>query len=214
MFTGIIEEIGKVRKIERQSNSIKLTIEANVILDDVKLGDSIATNGICLTVSSFSKNSFTVDVMPETVYRTNLNDLKVNDLVNLERALMLNGRLGGHIVSGHVDGTGRIVRKINDDKAVRITIEASKKILSMMVEKGSVTIDGISLTITDVTDADFSVSIVNHTQNETTITAKNIGDIVNIENDIIGKYISKFVDNKGVASKSGITLDFLIDNDF
>ena len=214
MFTGIIEEIGKVRKIERQSNSIKLTIEANVILDDVKLGDSIATNGICLTVSSFSKNSFTVDVMPETVYRTNLNDLKVNDLVNLERALMLNGRLGGHIVSGHVDGTGRIVRKINDDKAVRITIEASKKILSMMVEKGSVTIDGISLTITDVTVADFSVSIGNYTQNESTITAKNIGDIVNIENDIIGKYISKFVDNKGVASKSGITLDFLIDNDF
>lgn len=214
MFTGIIEEIGRVKKIERQSNSIKLTIDANVVLDDVKLGDSIATNGICLTVSSFCGNSFTADVMPETVSKTNLNNLKVNDLVNLERALTLNGRLGGHIVSGHIDGTGRIVKKIHDDKAVRITVETSKKILSMMVEKGSVTIDGISLTITDVADTNFSVSVVNHTQKETTITLKNIGDIVNIENDIIGKYISKFVGDKDSTSKSGITLDFLIDNDF
>ena len=195
MFTGIIEEIGKVKAIVRHTNSIKLTIAVKKILEDIHIGDSICTNGVCLTVTTFDDSSYTADVMPETMNRTNFKDLRINDLVNCERAMPANGRFGGHIVSGHIDGIGFISKMTKDDKAVRIRIETRPEILRYIVEKGSITIDGISLTVTDVTNFDFGVSIIQHTQDETTLTKKKIGDTVNLENDIVGKYIEKFVGN-------------------
>ena len=219
MFTGIIEEIGKVKSIERHANSIKLTVSAKKIMSDIHLGDSISTNGICLTVTTFTNDSFTVDVMPETMMTTNFKNLKVNDEVNLERALSVNARLGGHIVSGHIDGIGTIIKKYNDDKAIRMSFATSPSILELIVKKGSIAIDGISLTVTDVDSTSFSVSIIEHTQGETTLTSKMIGDTVNLENDVIGKYVQKlFVGTRLVTSENqdnkGISLDFLESNGF
>ena len=219
MFTGIIEEIGKIKSIVRHANSIKLTVSASKIMSDMHIGDSISTNGICLTVTTFDSNSFTVDVMPETMMMTNFKNLKVNDSVNLERALAANGRLGGHIVSGHIDGIGTIIRKYNDDKAIRMSFSASPSILELIVKKGSIAIDGISLTVTDVDLTSFSVSIIEHTQGETTLTSKKIGDTVNLENDVIGKYVQKmFAGTRNNADSDninkGISLDFLESNGF
>ena len=219
MFTGIIEEIGKIKSIERHSNIIKLTIAAKKIMSDMHIGDSISTNGICLTVTTFNESSFTVDVMPETMMMTNFKNLKVNDSVNLERALAANGRLGGHIVSGHIDGIGTIIRKYNDDKAIRMSFSTSPSILELIVKKGSIAIDGISLTVTDVDSTSFSVSIIEHTQGETTLTSKKIGDTVNLENDVIGKYVQKmFAGTRNNANSDtnnkGISLDFLESNGF
>ena len=219
MFTGIIEEIGKVKSIERHANSIKLTVSAKKIMSDIHLGDSISTNGICLTVTTFTNDSFTVDVMPETMMTTNFKNLKVNDEVNLERALSVNARLGGHIVSGHIDGIGTIIKKYNDDKAIRMSFATSPSILELIVKKGSIAIDGISLTVTDVDSTSFSVSIIEHTQGETTLTSKKIGDTVNLENDVIGKYVQKlFVGTRLVTSENqdnkGISLDFFESNGF
>lgn len=216
MFTGIIEEIGKVKYIERQSNSIRLTVAANKIMSDIHIGDSICTDGICLTVTAFDSNSFTVDVMPETMLKTNFKDLKINNAVNLERALPINGRLGGHIVSGHIDGTGTIIKKYNDEKSVRMGFSTSSEILNMIVKKGSIAIDGISLTVINVDASSFSVSIIEHTQSETTLTSKKIGDTVNIENDIIGKYVQRLILNeeKEGNEKSRLTFDFLKLNGF
>lgn len=219
MFTGIIEEIGKIKSIERNSNSIKLTVAAKKIMSDMNIGDSISTNGICLTVTTFNESSFTVDVMPETMMMTNFKNLKVNDAVNLERALAANGRLGGHIVSGHIDGIGTIIRKYNDDKAIRMSFSTSSSILELIVKKGSIAIDGISLTVTDVDSTSFSVSIIEHTQGETTLTSKKIGDTVNLENDVIGKYVQKmFAGTRNNANSDninkGISLDFLESSGF
>lgn len=216
MFTGIIEEIGKIKSIERHSNSIKLSVFARKIMSDMHIGDSISTNGICLTVTTFDENSFTVDVMPETMMMTNFRNLKVNDSVNLERALSVNGRLGGHIVSGHIDGVGTIIKKYNDDKSIRMSFSTTSEILELVVKKGSIAVDGISLTVTDVDSASFSVSIIEHTQGETTLTSKKIGDTVNLENDVIGKYVQKiFVGTRDVTSENkGVSLDFLESNGF
>ncbi len=216
MFTGIIEEIGKIKSIERHSNSIKLSVFARKIMSDMHIGDSISTNGICLTVTTFDENSFTVDVMPETMMMTNFRNLKVNDSVNLERALSVNGRLGGHIVSGHIDGVGTIINKYNDDKSIRMSFSTTSEILELVVKKGSIAVDGISLTVTDVDSASFSVSIIEHTQGETTLTSKKIGDTVNLENDVIGKYVQKiFVGTRDVTSENkGVSLDFLESNGF
>ena len=219
MFTGIIEEIGKIKSIERHFNSIKLTVAAKKIMSDMHIGDSISTNGICLTVTTFNESSFTVDVMPETMMMTNFKNLKVNDPVNLERALAANGRLGGHIVSGHIDGIGTIIRKYNDDKAIRMSFSTSPSILELIVKKGSIAIDGISLTVTDVDSTSFSVSIIEHTQGETTLTSKKIGDTVNLENDVIGKYVQKMFagtlnNANSDTNNKGISLDFLESNGF
>ena len=222
MFTGIIEEIGKIKSIERHANSIKLTVSASKIMSDMHIGDSIATNGICLTVTSFDSSSYTVDVMPETMMMTNFKNLKVNDAVNLERALPANGRLGGHIVSGHIDGLGTIIKKYNDDKAIRMSFSTTPSILELIVKKGSIAIDGISLTVTDVDSTSFSVSIIEHTQGETTLTSKKIGDTVNLENDVIGKYVQKmFVGTRFITStdsdaniNKGISMEFLEFNGF
>ena len=211
MFTGIIEEIGKIKSIVRQANSIRLTVAANKIMSDMHIGDSISTNGICLTVTTFDANSFTVDVMPETMIMTNFKNLKVNDLVNLERALAANGRFGGHIVSGHIDGIGTIIKKYYDDKAIRMSFSTSSSILELIVKKGSIAIDGISLTVTDVDSSSFSVSIIEHTQGETTLTSKKIGDTVNLENDVIGKYVKRIFNKE---DNKGISLDFLESNGF
>ena len=213
MFTGIIEEIGKVKAIVRHANSIKLTIAVKKILDDMHVGDSICTNGVCLTVTTFDEGSYIADVMPETMNRTNFKELRINDLVNCERAMPANGRFGGHIVSGHIDGTGVISKMSRDDKAIRIKIETRPEILKYIVEKGSITIDGISLTVTEVSDWDFGVSIIEHTQNATTLTKKKVGDTVNLENDIVGKYIEKFVGSFS-AKKDENLLNLLNDNNF
>jgi len=213
MFTGIIEEIGKVKAIARGANSIRLTIAVKKILDDIHIGDSICTNGVCLTVTTFDNDSYTADVMPETMSRTNFKELRINDLVNCERAMPANGRFGGHIVSGHIDGTGVISKMTRDDKAIRVKIETRPEILRYIVEKGSITIDGISLTVTDVSSFDFGVSIIQHTQDETTLTKKKIGDTVNLENDIVGKYVEKFVGNITARNDERL-LNLLKDNNF
>lgn len=213
MFTGIIEEIGKVKAIVRHANSIKLTIAVNKILEDMHVGDSICTNGVCLTVTTFDDGSYTADVMPETMNRTNFKDLRINDLVNCERAMPANGRFGGHIVSGHIDGTGVISKMSRDDKAIRIKIETRPEILKYIVEKGSITIDGISLTVTEVSNFDFGVSIIEHTQDSTTLTKKKVGETVNLENDIVGKYIEKFVGTFS-AKRDENLLNLLNDNNF
>lgn len=211
MFTGIIEEIGTLDGIQKSPNVFSLTFKCKLILDDLKLGDSVAVNGVCLTVSSFGNSRFSADVMPETLSRSNLGALRSGDFVNLERAMPLNGRFGGHIVSGHIDGTGTIVAVKEDINAIWYTINAPEKINSYIVEKGSITIDGISLTVASLSATGFKVSVIPHTQKITTLSKKHIGSTVNLENDIVGKYIEKFVKP---AAKTNITKEFLQTYDF
>lgn len=193
MFTGIIEEIGTVKTITRGAKSFSLEIEAKTVLEDTLLGDSIATNGVCLTVTHINGNAFTADVMPETVSRTSLSQLQKGSKVNLERALTLQKRLGGHIVSGHVDGTGRISRMYNDDNALWVWIDCADSIMRYIVEKGSITIQGISLTVAKVQTGSFAVSLIPHTQEATTLHNAKVGDIVNLENDVIAKYVERLM---------------------
>ena len=215
MFTGIVEEVGKIKKIERNTASAKLSIEANKVLQEVKEGDSIAVNGICLTVTSFTKNIFTADVMHETMNRTTLGKLKENSPVNLERALSVMGRFGGHMVSGHIDGRGKIVGVEKDDNAVLFTIETTEKILRYIVEKGSIAINGISLTVARVDRKNFTVSVIPHTLRVTSLGSFQKGDEVNLENDIVGKYIEKLLGLSCPEKKeSTLTMDFLIKNGF
>lgn len=215
MFTGIVEEVGKIKKIERNTVSAKLSIEANKVLQEVKEGDSIAVNGICLTVTSFTKNSFTADVMHETMNRTTLGKLKENSPVNLERALSVMGRFGGHMVSGHIDGRGKIIGIEKDDNAVLFTIETTEKILRYIVEKGSIAINGISLTVARVDRKNFTVSVIPHTLRVTSLGSFQKGDEVNLENDIVGKYIEKLLGLSCPEKKeSTLTMDFLIKNGF
>lgn len=215
MFTGIVEEVGKIKKIERNTVSAKLSIEADKVIQEVKEGDSIAVNGICLTVTSFTKNSFTADVMHETMNRTTLGKLKENSPVNLERALSVMGRFGGHMVSGHIDGRGKIVGIEKDDNAVLFTIETTEKILRYIVEKGSIAINGISLTVARVDRKNFTVSVIPHTLRVTSLGSFQKGDEVNLENDIVGKYIEKLLGLSCPEKKeSTLTMDFLIKNGF
>lgn len=193
MFTGIIEETGTVRNIKKGANSAVLTIGAASVLKDMKLGDSIAVNGICLTVTSYTSTGFTADVMHETIQRSSLNSLHSGAMVNLERAMPADGRFGGHIVTGHIDGTGVIRWIKRDDNAVWYNIRATPEILRYIVEKGSIAVDGISLTVAKVSDVDFSISVIPHTANHTTLAGKRVGDTVNLENDCVGKYIEKFL---------------------
>lgn len=209
MFTGIIEELGTVMKLEQQGVSGRITIEADKVLERTKLGDSIAVNGVCLTVTDLNKNSFCADVMAETLRRSTLGVLKKGSKVNLERAMAADGRFGGHMVSGHIDGTGELVKICPEGTAVWYTIEASSNILDGIVEKGSIAIDGISLTVADINDKDFSVSIIPHTGANTTLSLKKQGDIVNLENDVVGKYVQKFLGKKKEKSESKVTEKFL-----
>ena len=201
MFTGIIEEIGTVVTMTRGARSFSLEVRAQKVLEDTKIGDSISTNGVCLTVTELSENSFKADVMPETVSRTALQELTAGSLVNLERALSLQTRLGGHIVTGHIDGTGRISQRRNDDNALWISIECAPSLLRHIVEKGSITIQGVSLTVARVDESSFAVSLIPHTQSVTTLHNLRIGSLVNLETDIIAKYVEKML---GKHSSEGI----------
>jgi len=209
MFTGIIEELGTVIQLDQQGVSARITIEADQVLENTKLGDSIAVNGVCLTVTDLRKDRFCADVMAETLRRSSLGVLKKGSKVNLERAMAADGRFGGHMVSGHIDGTGEIAKISPEGTAVWYTIEAPKSIVDGIVEKGSIAIDGISLTVADVTEQDFSVSIIPHTGANTTLSLKKQGDIVNLENDIVGKYVQKFLSGKKDETKSNVTEEFL-----
>lgn len=210
MFTGIIEEIGKVIEIVNSKNNSYIVIECEKVLKDTRIGDSISTNGVCLTVTKISKNSFRADIMGETLNRSNLGRLKVSSRVNLERALCLNSRLGGHIVSGHIDGIGNILKVEKKDIATWITIIAGNDILRYIVEKGSIAINGISLTVAYVDDISFKVSIIPHTLGMTNLLEL---EIVNLECDIMGKYAEKLI-NKKDDEKSNITKGFLESNGF
>ena len=216
MFTGIIEEVGEVKSLKIGSESSKLTIKAHKVLEKTLIGDSIATNGVCLTVTNINGNSFEADVMEETFRRSNLGNLKLGSKVNLERALTLDKRLGGHIVSGHIDGCGRVLSLIKEKNAVWVTIGADKKILKYIIEKGSIAIDGISLTVAYVDEEVFKVSIIPHTGEETTLLTKKPGESVNLECDMIGKYVEKLLgfNNKEEKKESNITEEFLRNNGF
>lgn len=203
MFTGIIEEVGHVKSLHRGAKSFTLEVEAEKVLEGTLVGDSIATNGVCLTVTSLTGHGFTADVMPETVSRTALGELVSGSPVNLERALSLQTRLGGHIVSGHIDGTGRIADRRQDDTALWLTIECDSKLLRYIIEKGSVTLQGVSLTVARVDERSFAVSLIPHTQAATTLHQAKVGDLVNIENDIIAKYVEKLL---GKAPDNGSDL--------
>lgn len=215
MFTGIVEEVGKIQNVRKNIKSSVLTIEGNKIFEDIHVGDSISVNGVCLTVTMFNNNIFEADVMNETLIRSSLGKLKNGSCVNLERAIPANGRFGGHIVSGHIDGIGKIVKIEKDDNAIWYTISVKENLMRYIVEKGSIAIDGISLTVAKVHQEDFSVSIIPHTVKETILSHRSVGDIVNIENDVIGKYVEKFINfpqkNK---DENNITMDFLIKNGF
>ncbi|GAB6137425.1 riboflavin synthase [Halanaerobaculum tunisiense] len=193
MFTGIVEELGEVTRIKRGSKSIELVIAADKILEDIQLGDSIATNGVCLTVTEFNEQQFSVDVMPETMRKSSLGDLKVGDNVNLERALQVGDRLGGHLVSGHIDGVGEIVGYTKEDNALLVTIKPEAELLKYVIPKGSIAIDGISLTIAQLEEPTFAVSIIPHTAQVTVLGNKDVGDQVNLEADMIGKYIERMM---------------------
>lgn len=210
MFTGIIEEMGTVLSVTKSSAEAHIIISANKIFEDLKLGDSVAVNGVCLTASEIKGNTFKADVMNETFSRSSLAQLKSGSHVNLERAMAANGRFGGHIVAGHVDGTGIISDIKKDGNAVIYRITASPKITKYIIEKGSVAIDGISLTVTETDSESFKVSIIPHTIKETVLSEKKEGSIVNLENDVIGKYVEQLLSNKPEENKqSGITADFL-----
>ena len=215
MFTGIIEELGTVGQMDRRPDSIKLTIQARKVLEGTQLGDSIAVNGVCLTVTSMTDSSFTADVMHETMRRSSLSDIKSGSKVNLERAMQVGGRLGGHIVSGHIDGVGHIARIAADGIARVITISIPKDMEPFIVEKGSIAIDGISLTVAAVEPEAFSVSVIPHTAAVTLLGKKRAGDVVNLENDIIGKYVDKLLHPAAPPPvQSKLTLDFLAENGF
>ena len=212
IFTGIIEELGVVKSIAINGASGCITIKAKKVLEGTQLGDSIAVKGTCLTVTSINSDGFSADVMAETVKRTSLSQVGKGDLVNLERAMILNGRFGGHIVSGHIDGTGTITKYTKEENAIWVTIKAPDEILDLIVEKGSICIDGISLTVATVSDQDFQVSIIPHTAKETTLIHKKVGSLVNLENDIVGKYIKKLMENnqeEQAKKASGLTMEML-----
>ena len=213
MFTGIIEECGRVKSLTISGSSGKIIIGAFKVLEGTNIGDSIAVNGVCLTVTDIGRNEFTADIMAETARRSSLSKLKPGESVNLERAMSANGRFGGHIVSGHIDGTGTIVSKIEEENAVWVQISTSSAILRLIVEKGSIAIDGISLTVAKVSESDFSVSIIPHTAKEKTLINKKSGYIVNLENDIIGKYVERLIDfnaaDENEHRSGGLTMEML-----
>lgn len=221
MFTGIVEEIGRIVRIKKGVKSSSLTIAGRVIFEDLKIGDSVAVNGVCLTATGFSNGQFTADVMSETLNRSSLGMLRPGSVVNLERAMAADGRFGGHIVSGHIDGTGTVTAIEKDDNAIWYTVAAEKKLMHYIVEKGSIAIDGISLTVASITEESFQVSIIPHTAKETILSMKKTGDVVNLENDIVGKYIEHFLtlpkekeSQDKTSKKNELTKELLIRSGF
>lgn len=214
MFTGLIEEVGTVARLEGNARGAKLTVRCKTVLEGTRAGDSIATNGVCLTVTARTEDTFTADVMAESLRRSGLGTLRPGARVNLERAMPADGRFGGHIVSGHIDGTGT-VRELapEGENAVWVTVAAAPALLRYIVEKGSIAIDGISLTVAFVDSRCFKVSIIPHTGAETTLLHRKPGDTVNLECDIVAKYIEKLM-QPTETPKGGITMDFLARNGF
>ncbi|WP_423363253.1 riboflavin synthase [Mycoplasma sp. P36-A1] len=209
MFTGIVEEMGNIKSVIKGNNIYSLEIEAKIIIKDMEVGDSVAVNGICLTVTSFNNYSFKVDVMPETITRTSLSNIKHNSKVNLERAMSLNSRFGGHIVTGHIDGTATLISTRMDVNAKWFKFKCDNKLMNYIVEKGSICIDGISLTVASVEKNNFSVSIIPHTLSNSILNNLRINSIVNIENDYLAKYIEKYILKERIISK-----EYLLKNDF
>jgi riboflavin synthase len=214
MFTGIIEATGKIASIESKEGDSLIKISANHFdMSDVHLGDSIAVNGVCLTVIKFTESEFTADVSAETLSRSIFRDCKVGDVVNLEKALLANSRLGGHMVSGHVDGIGEVIKRFQDARSWRFIIKAPKEISHYIAEKGSITIDGISLTVNSVTGSEFDVNIVPHTIQETSMSTFNVGTRVNLEVDLIARYLERLLSKDSpseyVESKQSITEEML-----
>ena len=216
MFTGIVEEIGEIKGIKRGEKSSVLVVKANKVLDKSKLGDSICTNGVCLTVTNINRDTFEADVMAETLRKSNLGNLSIGSKVNLERALSLETRLGGHIVSGHIDGIGEVISLVKEDNATWVSVKAEPELLKYIVYKGSIAIDGISLTVAYVDNEIFKVSIIPHTGEETILLKKKCGDTVNLECDVIGKYVEKLLrlPKKEESKKTSISESFLRENGF
>ncbi len=217
MFTGIIEEIGRMRVVNSGEKSARMTLEARTVLEGVALGDSIAVNGVCLTVVSYDAGSFTVDVSPESLRSTTLGELRPGDRVNLERALQAGGRFGGHMVSGHIDGVGRVRSMRQEGNATVIDFSAPPEILELSVPKGSIAVDGISLTINALDASSFSVSIIPHTGEWTTLLNRRVGDRVNLESDMIGKYVYRFLNRQNQEqgeSKTELSMGFLSEHGF
>lgn len=215
MFTGIVEETGTLCEIKKGAVSAQVKIRCRKVLEGTRIGDSIAVNGICLTVTSLAEDGFTADVMAETMRRSSLSEIAVPGRVNLERAMAADGRFGGHIVSGHIDGCGRITDIRQEENAVWYTVEAEKSLLRYIVEKGSVALDGISLTVAETTEKDFKVSVIPHTRQETSLPDRKIGSILNIECDVVGKYVEKFLlAGEREKPKSRLTEDFLREHGF
>ena len=215
MFTGIVEEMGILRSVRRGAHSAVLSIGAETVLSDLKIGDSVAVNGVCLTATTVDAGGFTADVLHETLNRSSLGALAPGNPVNLERAMAADGRFGGHMVAGHIDGTGTITETRRDDNAVWYTVSAAPSLLRYIVEKGSIAIDGISLTVAAVEADRFFVSVIPHTAAVTVLGRKQPGDIVNLETDLIGKYVEKLLRPAAdTAPKSGISLEFLMKNGF
>lgn len=216
MFTGIIKQTGKARKIPKKGNQANITVEFQNEITGLDIGESIAVNGVCLTVVDSGKNYFSADVSDETLNRTNLGELKPNDVVNLESALKIGESMGGHLVNGHVDGIGRITKKIKKGKNILLIVDASEKIMRFIVKKGSIAIDGISLTIASCDENSFTISIIPHTESSTNLKWKKIGDPVNLENDIVGKYVEKFTNfkNRDHENKNKLSKEFLAKHGF
>lgn len=220
MFTGLIEEIGVLRGVSSGGEMLVLNIGASLIMSDLKIGDSVAVNGVCLTATSISEHSFTVDVMPQTYRNSNLKELRSDSRMNLERAMAAGGRFGGHIVQGHVDGTGEIRSVKRDQNAVVFEITPDRSALfKYIIPKGSITLDGISLTVVNTSSSAFTVSIIPHTLGETVLAHKRPGDSINIECDVLGKYVDHLLHYKGAGSEdeagsSSISRDFLAANGF
>ena len=221
MFTGIIDEMGKVAGLSVKEPSGEIKIAARKVLEGTKIGDSIAVNGVCLTVTKLGVDFFCADIMAETFRRSSLKQLQNGNYVNLERAMAADGRFGGHIVSGHIDGVGEIVSQSKEGNAVWVKIKTPPEILRLIVLKGSICIDGISLTVAKLENNNFSVSIIPHTGGETTLLGKKPGELVNLENDVVGKYVERLLGGQlGTAvetsskSESGITMDFLVEHGF
>lgn len=217
MFTGIIEEIGVIKSVRSGTRSAILEIGASKVLSATQIGESISVNGVCLTVTTMGATSFTADAMPETLKRSNLGELRPGSPVNLERALRLGDRFGGHIVSGHIDGTGSVISLKEDENAIWICVAAEATLLRYIIDKGSIAIDGVSLTVVNVEDDRFYVSVIPHTRKETILCAKTPGSKVNLECDVVAKYIERFSGfSKQVVSepKKDISMNFLKENGY
>jgi riboflavin synthase len=214
LFTGIVEELGLIKAVRRGAASAQLVIDAVKVIEGSRVGDSIMVNGVCLTSVSFSDRQFIADVMAETLDKSNLGILKTGERVNLERALRLGDRLGGHIISGHIDGSGTITRLEKNDIAMLVTIKAPDAVMRYIIEKGSIAIDGISLTIVSYVKDAFQVSLIPHTARETTLGFKKTGDTVNLEGDIIGKYVERLMGFRSPGKDSRVSMSFLAEHGF